>query len=233
MDQFLSAIAGAIVGGGIAFAVQMYALRENRKQREEEHLRVKQALARSLLFKLSKLYSDFQSIYTHIDEGLKREVPEGQNNEPWTSVRPLANPPEKIAFSSEEMGLLLELKDDGLFNSLFSLDVVHGALVEVLKNLQVERDRLFSQMPHRSLGGANVQVALNREQVLALRPQMELINYLVRTAHEWCVRDARTASDALAQLQELFRGKLNLNYKIELLKTIPDEHREEDERVAE
>jgi hypothetical protein len=218
-SEFWSAIAGAIVGGCIAFAVQMYALKENRSQRIEDRLRANQSLARSLLFKLSKMYSDFVSVYAHIDEGLKRVVPNGHNNEPWTSVRPLMNPPEKITFLSEEMSLLLELKDDRLFNSLFSLDRVHGALVEILGDFRVERERLFSQMPSQPLEGGVVQISLNKEQVQALRPRMELVNYLVRTAHEWCEKDSRTASDALDRLQVLVREQLNL--KIELLKKTP------------
>jgi len=50
--ELWSAITGAIVGDLIALAIEMLALGEARKQREEDHKRTQQALANSLLFKI-------------------------------------------------------------------------------------------------------------------------------------------------------------------------------------
>src|SRR5262245_8629003 len=101
--EFWSAIAGAVVGGFIAFGVQMIALRETRKQQIAEHQQRQKALAHSLVFKMIGVHSNFRSIRRHFDDCL-RKADEKAKAEPWQIVLPLANFPENIHFSSEEMG---------------------------------------------------------------------------------------------------------------------------------
>lgn len=216
-NEFLSAIAGAVVGGGIAFAVQMYTLFENRKQKESDYLLADQSIANSLMFKLCRLHADFERLRAHIEDGLQRKVPEGHTNEPWSSVRPWANLPTGITFSSEEMGLLLKLKEGDLFNSIFSLDAVHSALIDILGQLKTERQKLFEKMPSRVIGTALVQISLSKEEVEPLRIQMDSVNQLVLTAYEWCQQDAKTALDAIEKLQTVLRDKLSWNFKFELI----------------
>ena len=216
-NEFWSAIAGAVVGGGIAFAVQMCALLENRKQKESDRLLVDQGIANSLMFKLCRLHADFERLRAHIEDSLQRKVPGGHHNEPWSSVRPWANLPIGITFSSEEMGLLLKLKEDDLFNSIFSLDAVRSALIDILGQLKTERQKLFEKMPSRVIGTALVQISLSKEEAEPLRIQMDSVNQLVLTAYEWCQRDAKTALDAIEKLQTALRDKLSWSFEFKLI----------------
>jgi hypothetical protein len=124
----LVAIAGAIVGGVIAYVVQIKALRESRKQREEDRRQIKQPQAHALLFKMIQIHSDFFGIQRHFDECFEAASKKNFKGEPWQFVLPLANLPDPIHFSSDEMGMLLALKNDDVFNLVASLDVVLNGL---------------------------------------------------------------------------------------------------------
>ena len=114
--EFLSAIFGAIVGGMIAYAVQIKALREARNIREQDRKQVQQALGNSSIFKMIRIYSNASQIQQYIEECFKEAERDNFKGVPWRFVRPLANPPSDIHFSPDEMGMLLSLKDNDLFN---------------------------------------------------------------------------------------------------------------------
>src|SRR5262245_42465642 len=57
--ELWAAVIGAIVGGLIAYFIQVKALREGRQQREDDLRRSNRALGYSLLFKVIKIHSNF------------------------------------------------------------------------------------------------------------------------------------------------------------------------------
>jgi hypothetical protein len=130
--EFWSAIIGAIVGGLIAYIVQVKALREGRRLRDEDHKRVQQAQGNALLFKMIRIHSDLHGIHRHIEGCFEQAEQKGLTGDPWQFVLPLANPPGPIHFSSEEMGMLLALKTDDVFNLVVKMDTVHNSLSDAV-----------------------------------------------------------------------------------------------------
>jgi hypothetical protein len=70
---FWGTIFGAIIGGLIAYFVQVKALRGGRRQRDKDQERTKQAQGYSLLFKMIRIHSDLYGIHQHLEGCLKKQ----------------------------------------------------------------------------------------------------------------------------------------------------------------
>ena len=212
--EFWAAIAGAVVGGFIAYAVQMKALREARKQRDEDHKQLQQALANALLFKMARIYSNFYGLHRHIEDSFAEAAQRGLKGEPWQFVRPLANPPDPVHFSSEEMGMVLGLKNDDVFNLVLPMDVIHNSLIDGVKVLNAERRALTERLKADEAEGAVLSGTLDKDQELALRPQMIDVNSLIVSIRADAKRGFEESDQALNGLQKVFQDKLGLGHKV-------------------
>ena len=176
---FWSAITGAIVGGFIAYIVQVKALRERRRQRAEDHERIQQALGNALLFKMIRIHSNFYGMHRHIEECFEEAARREFKGEPWQFLLPLANPPASVHFSSEEMSMLLALKNDDAFNLVVPMDAIHNSLNSTFKVLNTERRALTERLTVDDAEGTAVSGVLDKQQELALRPHMIEVNTLI------------------------------------------------------
>jgi hypothetical protein len=212
--EFWSAIAGAIVGGLIAFGVQLIALRDAKVQREEDRRRTQQALGNSLLFKMIRIYSNFHGIRGHIEGCFEEAKKKGVKGEPWQIVLPLANPPDHVHFSSDEMGMLLAQKDDDIFNAVVEIDVIHNSLVDALKVMQTLRMNLADRLVAEEVAGNKVSGVIPVAEGIKLRPKMIEVNMLVDNVRALVAKDFDECGVALDRLQELLRRTLGLSYKL-------------------
>lgn len=76
MNEFWAAIAGAIVGGLIAFGIQVIALREARKERIRDAAEKQKALGHALIFKVIGIYSHLRQLNLHLQDAAAR-MPKG------------------------------------------------------------------------------------------------------------------------------------------------------------
>ena len=78
-SEFWSAIAGAVVGsvvgGAIGYLVQIKALREGRRQREEDRKQAQQAQGRALLIKVGRIISNCYGTQRHFEGWFERAQP--------------------------------------------------------------------------------------------------------------------------------------------------------------
>jgi hypothetical protein len=212
--EFWSAIAGAIVGGFIAYIVQVKALREGRKQRNEDRKRVQQAMGHALLFKMVRIHSNLYIIYRHVEGCFEEAARRGLKGEPWQFMLPLANPPDPVHFSSEEMGMLLGLKNDDVFNIVISMDVIHNSLSDAIKLLNTERRALTERLKAKEAEGTTVSGVLDEDQMLAVRPRMIEVNSLIENIRASAKRDFEESGVALDGLNKVLWEKLGLAYKL-------------------
>jgi len=145
-SEFWAAIAGAVVGGCIAAALQAVSLRAAAKERKQAALQHDQAEARSLLFKIIKLQSDFRNIF-HALSGMQTHAEERKMAFDWQTCVPLANLPREIEFSASEMSVLLKTKDNDLFNDVVSLDHIHSGIIQNLEMYRAKRQSLTDSLP--------------------------------------------------------------------------------------
>ena len=190
-------------------------MREARRQRDEDRERIKQAQGHSLLFKMVRIYSNFHGMHRHIEEGFEEATKKGLGGEPWQFVLPLANPPDYVQFSSEEMGMLLTLKQDDVFNSVAEMDIIHNSLSDAVKLLNNERRSLTERLTHEEAKGAVLSGTLSKDQMLSLRPRMIEVNGLIESIRSQAERDFNDSRAALDSLHTLLKEKLGLAYKLE------------------
>jgi hypothetical protein len=144
--EFWAAILGALIGGSIAYIGQLRTIHEARDFRDEDRRQMQRALAHSLLFKIVRIYSNSYTSYHFVEECFDNAARREMKAEPWQFVLPLANPPDQVHFSSEEMALLLTLKCNEIFNMTVSLDVAHNSLNDTIKIFNTERRALYQRL---------------------------------------------------------------------------------------
>ena len=234
-SEFWSAIGGALggtIGGGvIAYIVQVKALREGRRQREDDQRRAEQLLGNSLIVKMIKLYSNCHGVQQHLKDAFEEERELGTGREPWQFVLPLANLPMPIFLSSDELSMLMAMNNDDVFNTVFPLDTVHNSLLEVANALHAQRAALLDRLPVDTVNGAFVGSDLSSGQLLALRPQMFLVNQLIEQLRQFADRSVAESHTALYSLHSLLRDKLGISYKLEST-FVADSHPSTSEPVA-
>jgi hypothetical protein len=230
--QFWAAIFGAFVGGGITFLIQLYLLRQARKQRTEDRdetaklraadrLELQQGLAHALTFKLHKIHSNLHGMHGHFWGSLTEGRAKDKAAEPWQVVVPLANPPSPIALSADEMGMLLSLKDDELFNGVMDLEAVHNSLIAAVHVFNNQRTALGERVAAVSQfdgeAGYRISGVAPPETYMQLRPKMPDVNGLVEDILPMA-KDALTDSRKTVQgVNALFRAKLKLTHKVEIM----------------
>jgi uncharacterized MnhB-related membrane protein len=219
-NEFLSAIAGAIVGGLLTLAMQVVAARKDERLRAADRMEQKRALAASLLFKLVRIHSDFAAAINHFNGCITLMITRGDAIEPWGFYRPAANIPDRIRFSSEEMALVLNLREDETFNDLMPLDVAHASYVSALELLQSLLKALRSALPISEADEEKTTTILDPDTMLKHRPAMYEINILFdeiyNMAHEYSSRSDRV----LRRVNDLFARELKTSTGVSMGKEV-------------
>jgi hypothetical protein len=221
--QFLSVLAGAAVaalsGGVVAWVLQRQSVAEARKDKTEHNKLTQQVLAHSLLFKMIRIHSDFLIIRTHLESHCK----DSTHDELWQNLIPLRTLPPPIHFSADEMGMLLSLKDDEVFNCVMPLDGLHNSLTDIAKLYSDKRERLTQRLPNQTEQGNPYSSALSLEHVLAFRPLINELNSMVAQMREFTAQDVARAGKALERLQALLETRLGIATKFTCLDEEPAE----------
>jgi hypothetical protein len=216
--EFWSAIFGAVVGGLIALGSQLISSSAEKGRRREDRLISQKALGTSLLFKMVRIHSDVYGIHHHIESCYVDVRQQGDEKEPWRFMIPLANPPAHVSFSSDEMGMLLGLKDNDVFNEVLDSDVAHNSLVDIVRLITTERRDLTNQLKVHQAEGSKLSGELTKEDWLKVRPRMIEVNSLIEAARRQAKQDYESSSKTTQALVELLNAKLGLTYKVEQLK---------------
>jgi hypothetical protein len=216
-SEFWAAVAGAVVGGVISGVIsillQRQNLKETRSQREGDRLEEKNALAYSLIFKVSMILNNQYRIW----EGLHEVATyiEAHNMEAWQRFLPVANIPEKIELSSDELGFLLSLRDDAVFNSVLGIDRIHNSTIDVIRTLSASKTTLNELMPAPQMVEGQIGTGvISQEVFMALRPKMIDINILFEAEYSTLRQRYVTSLATLKNMVGLLQKKIGLKYEI-------------------
>lgn len=209
------AVVGAIIGGLISWQVQMIALREARKQRQEDAEAKQKALGHALVFKITQIYSHLRVFNKHIAGSIESAKAEGFVGEPWQMVVPIVNLPELVHFTTDEMTLLLALKENTLFNDLADMDERHNGTVgafEAYAEHRLELGRMLPSVLRGNVGRAD----LTDDQMKVIGPKMVEVRTLLAGLMQQCQLQEKDAQDALTRLLAALSAKIGLTLKLEL-----------------
>jgi hypothetical protein len=213
--EFWSAIAGAVVGGSIAYAVQVRALKEGRAQRREDRDNARSALAHSILFKVIKIHSNLYGFDKHFKECFGDAAARRDKLEPWQFMRPVANPPDSVHFTPDEMAMVLALKHDNIFNDLLYMDSHYNGLIGGMALLDAKRTALTEQVIVLGGEGPAFNVGITKDKLAALVPKIFEVNRLATDLRGAIAEATQSSNATMTQLNDLLRERLGLSYKID------------------
>ncbi len=190
-------------------------LRAARKQREDDRLQKKQAIAYSLLFKTISIVSRLHHVRQSIREMLAEAKAAGYNGEPWSIIRPVVPVPESINFLAEEMALVLSI-DDNTFNEVSALDQIHNSTAAVLSLYNTQRAAVMTRFGAEMKGSIGT-TKLTQEQAEWLAPRAFELNQMANEFVDRIERDTEKAKTALKNLHAILEKELKLKKKLEFV----------------
>ncbi|MET4173839.1 hypothetical protein ABIB99_004939 [Bradyrhizobium sp. LA6.1] len=209
-------LTGAVVGGTINYFLQRASRAEAKKQRDDDRLEVRRALAYSLLFKLIRVVSDLENLRKAVAESVEHATASGLKGALWQMVLPVANLPDAVDFSADEMALVLSL-DDQTFNQIAALDKLHESTIAIFCSYGQQREALVQKFG-ASMQGSIGTTQLTKEDAEWLAPRAHMLNDLVVAMKQRTEVDAVEARDGLTSVHSLFVKELGIKKRLEFKK---------------
>lgn len=216
-SEFWSAISGAVIGGLIAYFIQLKALRESRSIRQDDLRQTQQALGNSIIFKLTRIISDAKQIELHFSNCKPENTASSISEmEPWQAVIPLANLPPQINFAPEELAFLISLEEYEVFNSVCILDQSHSALIEAVGVYATQREILMEKAKPKASKRNLGTYEFEKEEYLAIRPNMVAVNSIAEQNFSYARRLFGETRIGLEGIHKLLKEKFDLQYNLEI-----------------
>ncbi len=223
-SEFWAAIVGAVVGGLLALFAQWLAIRAERKQREVERFRNKQALAMSLLFKVRDMHGNYVQSRRSIEEQFADAEQRSMVGEPWRFFKPFSSNLTHFQFTPDEKVTLLELKNDRLLNETLLLEPRHFHYVESLSTLNRLIFELVEKTVPEHVEGDQGRVELTRDEYMKLRPRMLQVNSLIDELRAEASEDAEAFGKLMEELAKAYKDKLRLPF---IITPLPPQNRQD------
>ena len=219
-NEFWAAIIGAIIGGIITGIWQFLAFKRENNILTHADLKRKQALGRSLVFKLMRIVSNIKRIDDHLRNCLG-DPKEASIIHPWQYVLPIPNLPKEIELSSDEISLLMQNKNHPIINNLLDLHHIHNSNIELFKVYNTKREDLRKTLPASGAQGREFSLRLNAEELLKFRPLMLECNDILRSLHIRGYDDYLLSTKILNEVGEHLNKEIDLGLDTEII----DEHK--------
>ena len=226
VEQFLqllkgvswSSAAGIVFGAAISALVgailQKNSFAEARRQKEKDRFEVRKAQAYSLFFKMLRIFSNLEILHKSVREVPKPPKADGSLGGAWQTTLPLANLPDRVKFTSDEMALLLSL-NTLLFNDLGPYDDVHNSVIDVFEMYRTKR--VAAMEPFSAEMNGNIGITtLSKEQHDRLAPRVAELNMLVKAMNDRSSSDAKEAWSLLNRIHKLFVNEFEFHPKLQL-----------------
>ena len=214
----VGAFLGAVVGGLITYVIQLDSQAKADALRRQAQLDNQKALGHAIIYKLIAIHSHLKTFTQHFEHAFEGVAAENLKAEPWQFVLAVAANPNHINFTTDEMTLLVSLKEEELFNVMITLDAAHNMMVDLFNLMGKKREELIGMLPPDAVVGQVGSSLLDNRRFLAARPRMVELNMLIRDMRNYAAKDAALSEETLFLAHAAFKKKLQLNFNIGLVK---------------
>lgn len=212
--EFWAAIIGAVVGGVFSMGLQLIAIRNERKLRQDERNNIRKNMGNVVLWKLMDISSNYHHLNKHIHDGFSQGHPESWP-EPWSLVKAFASPPQEVYMTYEEIAFVGSLGNIDLTHNLSTLASRYNSQIGAFLTFCRLRTDLEEEMP-KKLDGPFFVSELNEAELESLAPKMAVVNRLILDLSEIVdtnCKEAKLAAETLAkELNEEFGSALTIEY---------------------
>lgn len=218
--DFWIAIIGTVVGGvisaGVSLLVHVLERSAARRERAEDSTAVQRALGTSLLLKTMRIHSNLEILRRHLTELQENAAERDANDEPYVFLIPLASLPKDVIYTPDELGMLLHMRDDQVFNSVLSMDDSHNMIIAACGTMFSRRMALTDRLKAHKIDDMTkaVEGTLGREEWLAVRPMMIEVNVLFDQLFIETRARAKDSGLALDSLHALLRRKPGFDFQL-------------------
>jgi hypothetical protein len=214
-SAFGGSIIGATMGGIINYILQRAARAEAKKQKNIDRKEARTVLAYSFLFKMIKIVSGLKHLRTVVHGCLGEAQKRGYQGAAWKVVLPIANKPEPVKFTAEEMGMVLSL-DDKIFNAVAAFDQLHNSTADIFEHYAVRRTNIMEKFGAQMDGNMGTSF-LNDQEKMWLAPREVELNDLVEAMLQRTDQDYSETVDGLKAIHGLFVKEFNIKKTLEFI----------------
>lgn len=172
------------------------------------------ALAQSLFLKTAKIYSDMTKIAKHVEESRQLASENAAPTLGWAFFRPIISLPTPVSYTTDELALFFNLRDDAALNAVIAMDEAHAFVIATMQSYAERREALLAMLPGGNMIGLVGQIDLDHEQFLRFQPYSVQLDQLVVDIATLAERQTASAKNAVEQLQRVLKAKLGLNMRI-------------------
>ncbi|MEP2981189.1 MAG: hypothetical protein ABJO86_17000 [Lentilitoribacter sp.] len=208
----IGALLGSIVGGVISFSIQKSVMKETKKERAAERLNQKKTLAHVLIVKAIRLQSNLYQLHLHMEECLALD----KSSRPSLVMKSLANLPDRLYFSDEELALVLSLGDDNVSNTIVLIDHVHNSKLDAFKKMIRLRSELQELLPPAQNFDetGRSEIKLDHKQSVQLEPRFIVLDNLIMDVREGLGDDYYEAEQLTSDLVKAINKSLGMKLKL-------------------
>lgn len=201
-SNFWAAITGAILGGAIAIGGQFISF-------STQNYRDQKSTATELFFKVLRIHTDLYNVKVYLDEGFARARAHGLP--PSEAIMRIVNRIAPVSITPQDFGLALTLGDDGLLNSLVSLQQKHELLMHSLdryNELRAELDTyVVGGVPTK---GGLTDVAIDRQTAPTFFNRIGVADNLLSDWRDQTLRDYLEADHLVGLLRLHLRSRFGV-----------------------
>lgn len=216
--EFLAALVGAIVGGGISAAIQYYSFSEQERVRKavkrevraesEEAKREREALlAFAIITKINRALTAFTQYKNTFDSGFRHSFV--NRMELTNGVRAVASDHDRISFDLDELALVRDLAKAELMNHLLDLPHVLDSYIDNMGTFRRLRWEIADLAANGDVDRSG-RAWSGFEGAAAFRAKVKIheANSLLLTMFSRIFADHRTTHHLFCELQKAFRDRL-------------------------
>lgn len=209
--SIVSLLAGTIISAIVSYLLQRRSFSEARQEKEKDKFEARKTLGLNLFHKMIRIASTLEILKRSLDESLAN--PENVDGQPWQIVMPLANFPNRVKFTPEELTFLMQT-DMTLFNDMAPFDDIQDSLLGAFELYRTKRMALTDTLP-ANMSGSRGTTYLNEAGMKKIAPKAAELNSLIQGMNQRTQQDSKEAWELLEKLRNLLNKEFNLQLRSE------------------